>query len=199
MEIKYVLQRKDHSGNIIGNTAIEPDLINLDHVDVLSTLMHVKGGSLEFMIENKDDAFKVEFEAKGDGVKATKVSMEIPVMFVEQFCIELLKAKSNISYNTKRKKLKHKRDQKNNDLSVKIQDLKETLEIKIQSNKTYIVGTNEREQGMCVITLDEIKGDEVYISVFAVTSGNLLGVESKNIYLLQESFNNDGYEERTKN
>ncbi len=68
-----------------------------------------------------------------------------------------------------------------------------TLEIK--ENTSYLFGTKIKQGGMNIIETGERKGDEIFISVYTRTRGEMVGMVYKNIYELQERFKKEGYEE----
>jgi len=70
-----------------------------------------------------------------------------------------------------------------------------TEELEIKENTSYLFGTKVKEGGMNIIETGERKGDEIFITVYTRTRGEMAGMVYKNIYELQERFNKEGYEE----
>lgn len=125
--------------------------------------------------------------------------MSIPICDAEKMCYNILQMISDLSFNENRIDLKKKEDEQKVISEKHITDLKESgLEIKIKTDTSYLYGTKEKEGGMNIVETGGRENDKIFISVYTKTHGELAGMEYKNIYELQESFNKEGYEEITK-
>lgn len=146
----------------------------------------IDGENMNIVYRIQDDKYNNKYRSE----------ISIPICDAEKMCHNILQMICDLSFNPKRISLKKKRDDKQDKSEKHIAKLKASgLEIKIKENTSYYFGTKVKEGGMNIVETGERKGDKIFISVYTRTHGEMAGMDYKNIYELQESFNKEGYEE----
>ncbi len=192
--LSYTLERRSTDKN--GRCYHHPFIIEprTDFLDLI-TLVQDADWKKDVRVSAKGEEMKIRVNWSKDNVQKG-AQMVIPLDCVERVARNMLLLLCELSYNHQRPELKKIEEIRLQKEKEHLAHLKKTLSITIKPYTKYFVGTKEKPGGMNIIDTGMQEGEIIFIVVYLRSTGQIVYFKKINIFLLQEQFEDTGYEER---